>query len=294
MAITIHPLSPVLGAEVRGIDLRAGPDDAAFARIIEAWHQHLVLVFRGQELDSRAQARFCRRFGEFVRPKSAPQGAGAARAGDPNAMIVSNIKKDGKWIGSLPVGALSFHSDGAFHRTPYKASMLYAIEVPDEGGETVFASMYAVYEALDAETKALLEDCTADNFFEYDGQTEYRENDEGGPDKPPHHVHPVVVSHPVTGRKLLFISRRMTKKIFELKPEIYQPVLARIFDMVEAPAFTYAHEWRPGDLVVWDNRCTQHGRRDFDPAARRLLRRFAIRGDTQPSRDVPPDRRVAI
>ncbi len=284
----------MLGAEVRGIDLSIEPDDESFGRIIEAWHQHLVLVFPGQELDTAAQARFCRRFGELVRPKSAPRDGADPGGADPNAMVISNIKKDGKWIGSLPVGELSFHTDGAFHRTPYKATMLYALEVPDQGGETVFANMYAVLEELDAESKALLASCTADNIFEYDGETDYQEKDGMGPGNPPHAIHPVVVTHPATGRELLFISRRMTQKVFELEPEIYQPVLDRIFDMVETSQFTYSHKWRPGDMLVWDNRCTQHGRRNFDPAQRRLMRRFAILGDTQPSRDVAPDKRVVI
>jgi taurine dioxygenase len=285
MTISVHPLSPALGAEVRGVDLGGDIDDGTFAEIVAAWHAHLVLCFPDQELDEDAQARFCRRFGRLA-PRRAASGPS-----NPHAMIISNIKEDGAWIGALPLGALSFHSDGAYNPNPYKASILYAIEVPARGGETVFANMYAVFEALDDETRALLEGCTADNHFQYDPHTAPGHKKQTDAD---HYIHPVVITHPATGRRALFVNRRMTRTVVELEPAIYQPVLARIFDMVESADFTYAHRWRPGDLVVWDNRCIQHGRRDFDPGERRLLRRFAIIGDGPPRREVAPDARTAL
>ena len=184
--ISVHPLSPALGAEVRGVDLGGTLDDAAFAEIIAAWHAHLVLCFPDQDLDEDAQARFCRRFGALV-PRRARAGPS-----NPHAMIISNIKQDGAWIGALPMGELSFHSDGAYNPNPYKATILYAIEVPARGGETVFANMYAVFEALDAETRALLMGCTADNYFLPDPHTEPGHEKQPGAD---HYIHPVVITH---------------------------------------------------------------------------------------------------
>ena len=296
MTLTVHPFPAALGAEIRGLDLREEVAAADFDRIIKAWHEHLVICFRDQALDEDTQIRFARRFGEPVaRPtiRADHPGAGAA---NPYTMLVTNLKRDGGWLGDLPVGELSFHSDGAFNRVPYKASMLYAIEVPPSGGETVFANMYKVFDALEPETRALLEGCTADNFFEYDANTHTEPGKIGALEDAdaPHYVHPVVVAHPATGRRALFVSRRMTRCVNELAPEIYEPVLARIYDMVESNEFTYAHQWRPGDIVIWDNRCTQHGRRDFAPDSRRLLRRIAIMGDTQPEREVAPAARIAI
>lgn len=300
MTVTVHPLSPALGVEIRGIDLNHDIDDDTFAHIVDAWHAHLVICFPGQGLDTEAQARLCRRFGRIVPGVSrsfSHSGDGDDGAGaHPDAMLVSNIKQDGEWIGTLPVGALSFHSDGAFRPVPVKASMLYAIEVPKVGGETVFTNMYAVFDALDAKTHALLEDCTADNYFLQDEHTKMdpKRVAAQSTDGELHHVHPAVITHPATGRKALFVSPRMTRRLMELDEEVYRPVLDRIFEMVEAPEFTYAHDWTPGDLVIWDNRCTLHGRRDFDPAERRMLRRFTIEGDAPPRHLVAPGERVSI
>lgn len=285
MTISVHPMPAALGAEIRGVDLGQPIDDDDFGRIIAAWHQYLVLCFPGQDLDEDSQAAFCRRFGALV-PRKTVTGPR-----NPHAMIISNIKENGEWIGALPIGELSFHSDGAFNPIPYKASMLYAIEVPKRGGETVFANMYEVYAALDTEARGMLEECSADNYFLPDPNTAFGHEKQVEDD---HCIHPVVTTHPATGRKVLFINRRMTRRVLELAPEKYEPVLARIFDMVESDAFTYAHRWQPGDLLMWDNRCTQHGRRDFDPAERRLLRRFSIVGDGPPTHEVAPEARQAI
>ncbi len=285
MTISVHPMPAALGAEIRGVDLSRPVDDETFGRIVAAWHDYLVLCFPDQDLDEDSQAAFCQRFGKLVPRKTTtgPQ--------NPHAMIISNIKQDGEWIGALPVGELSFHSDGAFNPIPYKASMLYAIEVPKRGGETVFANMYKVYGALDEKSREMLEDCTADNYFLPDPHTTFGHETHVEED---HCIHPIVITHPATGRKVLFINRRMTRRVLELAPDAYEPVLAKIFDMVESDEFTYAHRWRPGDLLIWDNRCTQHGRRDFDSGERRLLRRFAIMGDGPPERQVAPEARLAI
>lgn len=282
MTLTITPMDAPLGAAIHGVDLGRPIDAATFDEILKAWHHYLVLCFPGQDLDEDAQASFCSRFGGLVKRKA------VAGPRNPYAMVISNVKENGEWIGAAPVGELTFHVDGAFNERPNKATMLYAIEVPRDGGETVFANMYAIYEALDQETRDLLDGCSADHVFTHDGYTEYT----GGE---PHAVHPVVVTHPVTGRKLLFVNEHMTREVVELEPDVYRPILDRIFALVESGRFSYVHHWRPGDVLLWDNRCTQHARRDFDPEQRRLMRRFTVVGDEGgPQHQVPEGARLRV
>ena len=282
MTLTVRPKDAPLGAEITGVDLSQPVDEETFAQILEAWHEYMVLVFPDQDLDEDAQAAFARRFGDLVKRKA------TAGPKNPYAMVISNIQEDGKWIGAAPIGELTFHTDRAFDERPLKATMLYGIEVPSQGGQTVFANMYDVYDALDPETRDLLANCTADNRFVHDGYTDYQGGD-------PHAIHPTVVTHPVTGRKLVYVNRHMTKEVMELEPEVYQPVLERIFAMVESDEFNYVHEWSVGDLLLWANRCTQHARRDFDPDERRLMRRFAVIGEEGgPRHEVDENSRVLV
>jgi taurine dioxygenase len=282
MTLAIQPMDSPLGAEIRGVDLSEPVDDETFAEILKAWHEYLVLCFPGQNLDEDAQAAFCQRFGELFRRKA------TRGPRNPYAMIISNVKEDGQWIGAIPIGELLFHSDAAFNPRPNKATMLYALEVPKHGGETLFANMYKVYEALDQETRDLLENCTADNHFVHDGYTEFDGREQ-------HAVHPVVATHPATGRRLLFVNRLMTRQVMELEPGVYQPILDRIFDLVDSGEFTYVHHWTPGDLLLWDNRCTQHARKNFDPEERRVMRRFSVVGEEGgPQHEIAEDRRVLV
>jgi taurine dioxygenase len=270
--VGVRVLSPALGAEILGVDLRAPLDDERFAQILAAWHDHLVILLRGQDLSEADQVRFAERFGplatihtkQFVR-------------GHPAVMLISNIREDGKPIGALPDGEMQFHSDQCHQARPARASMLYAIEVPSAGGNTLFANAYKAYATLPDSVKRRIEGRLALNAYDYDTSATKRGTKlaEGVPS----YAHPVVRTHPVTGRRALYVNRLMTVRIEDMASEESEELLTLLFDHQEKPEFIYEHVWRPGDLLVWDNRCALHARTDFSPNERRLMRRVTILGE---------------
>lgn len=271
-AFAVRPLSPALGAEIIGVDLSRALDEDIFAGIREAWHQNLVILLRDQTLSEDDQVRFAEKFGlpavihttQFVR-------------NHPAVMLISNIREDGKPIGALPDGEMQFHSDQCHQERPATASMLYALEVPRAGGNTLFANGYKAYETLPAEIKRRIDGRKALNAYDYDTAATKRGTRiaQGVPS----YVHPVVRTHPVTGRKALYVNRLMTVRIEGLPAQESDELLALLFDHQERCEFIYEHVWRAGDLVMWDNRCTLHARTDFSPNERRLMRRITIRGE---------------
>jgi taurine dioxygenase len=278
-AIEIVPLSDALGAEIRGLDLNSEIDDATFAKVEQAWHDHLVLLFRDQTLSEDDQVRFARRFGALqTRPRPASMRAEGGEVRHPEIMLVSNIRKDGKLIGSLPDGEMQFHSDMCYIEKPAKGTFLYAIEIPSQGGDTLFLNTYKAYESLSADIKARIDGAKALNVFLY-GSTS-REGNKPDFSIHPNHVHPMVRTHPDTRRKALFINRLMTWSIEGMDEAESTTLLDHLFDHMEQPGFIYEHKWRVGDLLLWDNRCTLHARTDFSDQERRLLRRVVIQGDT--------------
>ncbi len=281
MSMTVTPMDAALGAELAGVDLGREVDDETFADILKAWHAHLVLVFRDQEISEDQQVRFCRRFGPLAsraRPEREQREGGGHH---PGIMLVSNIRgEDGELIGSLPEGALGFHSDGCFNERPYKASMLYAIEVPSHGGDTVFINMYKVMDALDGAMVRRLEGLQALHRFSYETLRKEADDPESiKVDEVPAFTHPVLITHPETKKRALYVNRLLTREIAGMDEARSRGLLGELFDLIERDEFQYAHKWRPGDFVMWDNRCTQHGRTDFDPAERRLLRRLTVTGE---------------
>lgn len=278
MAVTVTPLTRHVGAEVSGVDLSREIDGETRDALIRAWIEHGVAVVRDQDLSEHDQVRVTRLFGELMerpRPKEMRNESqrGEKDAYDGYTMLVSNIRENGKPIGSLPDGEMHFHTDMAYVEEPARATLLYGVEVPREGGDTLFASTTAAYDALDEATKARIEGRRAVHGFLHG--TTLRERNT------PHksYAHPIVRVIPETGRKSLFVSRLMTFAIEGLPADESDALLRQLFDHIEQPEFVYAHKWRPGDLVIWDNRTTVHARTDFDPGERRLLRRFASRGE---------------
>jgi len=267
-----EPLSAALGAEIVGIDLRRQMDDRTFAQVLDTWHQNLVILLRDQELSEEDQVRFAERFGppavihtrQFVR-------------NHPAVMLISNIREDGKPIGALPDGEMHFHTDQCHQERPAMASMLYAIGVPSVCGNTLFANCYMAYETLPAEIKRRIDGRKALNAYDYDSAATRR----GTRLAPgvPSYVHPVVRTHPATGRKALYVNRLMTVRIEGIPANESEELLQFLFDHQERPEFIYEHVWRVGDLVMWDNRCALHARTDFSADERRLLRRVTILGE---------------
>jgi taurine dioxygenase len=271
-ALALRPLSAALGAEIIGIDLGQEIDDDAFAHIRDAWYQNLVILLRDQKLTEEHQVRFAAKFGppaqihtkQFVRSH-------------PAVMLISNIREDGKPIGALPDGEMHFHTDQCHQERPAMASMLYALEVPSIGGNTLFANGYKAYETLPADIKRRVEGRKALNAYDYETAATKR----GTRLAPsvPSYAHPVVRTHPATGRKALYVNRLMTVRIEGLPAQESEELLAFLFDHQERREFIYEHVWRAGDLLMWDNRCTLHARTDFSPTERRLMRRVTILGE---------------
>jgi taurine dioxygenase len=279
-ALRFAPLTRHIGCEVKGIDLRQPvPVDAA-AAIYRAWLDHAVLVFRDQDLSQEDLIRVTGIFGEFAplgRPAhTLPKGFGKIL---PNIMLISNIRENGETIGALPDGEMMFHHDTIHRDDPHKATLLYSVEVPTYGGDTLFASGTGAYDALDPAMKAKLAGLRAVNFYVYNS---VKRNDKQAVDATSQAVHPVVRSHDETGRKALYVNRLMSVKIEGMAEAESDALLDFLFDHSEKPEFVYTHVWRKGDLIVWDNRCSSHARTDFPADQRRLLLRTTVKGTCRP------------
>ena len=281
MPIEIKPLSPALGAEIAGVDLRDELSTATVAEIVDAWHEHLVLLFRNQDLSEDDQIRFARHFGALqkrTRPPEAINEYGHTKYPE-LTMLVSNIRDNGKLIGSLPDGEMHFHSDQCYLEKPAAGTFLYAIEVPSSGGDTLFLNMYKAYETLPADIKARIDGRKALNAYLYDSTTRAVNGSKVDFTAHPHYVQPIVRTHPATKRKALYVNRLMTFTVEGLDDDDGSALLNTLFDHMERDQFIYAHHWRVGDLVLWDNRCTLHARTDFSDRERRMLRRYVVMGD---------------
>jgi taurine dioxygenase len=268
---TVRPLSPALGAEISGIDLRDPIDDDLKQKFLDVWHQYLVILLRNQTLDEDAQVRFAETFG----PPAKTTSGRTYSAKHPSVMLISNIRKDGKPIGALPDGEMHFHTDQCHQELPAKATVLYAIEVPKKGGNTLFSNAYTAYETLSEDIKQRIASRRALNAYTTDTTLRSATYD----DAKSSYWHPVVRTHPATGRKALYVNRLMTREIEGLPREESDAILQQLFDHQEQARFVYEHVWRIGDVLMWDNRCTLHARTDFSAGERRLLRRVTILGE---------------
>ncbi len=272
LTISGGPLSPALGAEISGVDLRDDLDQDIIDQIICALDEHIVVVFRDQELSEDHQLRFTSRLGE-VGTRKRQTGLHT----DGRFMLVSNIMVDGEPLGSYGEGEMWFHSDGAYADIPYKYSLLYGIELPSTGGNTRFVNLYRAYEAL---PQALKEKLAGRKVLQLGG---FRRAEKGDPtidlDKKPHAWHPLFTTHPATGKKSLYCSRMHTVIIDGLDPDDSAATIDELLGYSEDPEFIFEHAWRPGDMVIWDNRCTNHARTPFPDGERRLLRRCTIVGE---------------
>lgn len=266
----VTPLSNVIGAEVRGVDVSNSIDDVTFARIRAVWLEHLVLLFRQQRLDDAALVRFTSRFGEL---EEAPlfQGRRFVDA-HPEVMIVSNVVVGGRELGSLGNSEAFWHSDLNFVEQPPDASCLYALEVPPAGGDTGFANMYAAFETLPADLAAAIDGRQILHDARFNSAGYLREI------RVPDTLHPIVRTHPETGRKALYLGRRANARIDGLTADRSDALLDRLWRHATAPACTWHHRWQAGDLVIWDNRCTLHRRDAFDSSQRRIMHRTQTRG----------------
>jgi taurine dioxygenase len=275
------PTGAVLGAEVRVGDLRT-LDDAGFTHVLAAWRAHSVVLLRDQTLSDQELIAFSRRFGDL---DWAPVQENGRRfvEGLPEIYIVSNVKVNGEAIGSLGDGEAVWHTDMSYLDVPPKASMLYALEVPPRGGNTSFCCMYSIYEALPSALKARIEGLNIkhDGTYNSGGYVRQGVAVSDDPRLSPGALHPLVCTHPDTGRRLLYLGRRRNAYLAGLDLAASEALLSELWSYVQ-PGFVWDHVWRVGDLVLWDNRSTMHRRDAFDPNARRIMHRTQIKGDARP------------
>ncbi len=276
MSFTVTPLSDALGAEIGGLDISEPLAPPVVEALRAAFHEHLILLFRGQDLSWESQIAFAGQFGALgVRKRKAedrPEGIDSD-----HLMLVSNIRKDGKPIGSLPDGEMLFHHDMCYVAAPDMATLLYAIEPTRDGGHTLFANMYAAYDTLAGDLKAAIAGRQVLQVYNYNPTLRVDADDD--PANSDHCVQPAVIVHPATGRKALYVNQLMSARIEGVPRDDGEAVLAAIRSHLDRPELSYEHVWRAGDLMMWDNYCTCHARTDFPPVKRRLLRRCTVAGE---------------
>ncbi|MDL2355712.1 MAG: TauD/TfdA family dioxygenase [Pseudomonadota bacterium] len=276
----ITPFDAPLGAEVVGLDLAAPLSDADFALLHRAHLDHHVLVFRDQRITPAQQVAFSRRFGALqihvLRQFQLPS--------DPEVLIISNIKENGQPIGLGDAGHF-WHSDLSYKAVPSLGSMLHAQELPADGGDTLFANQHTAWESLPRHLQRAVEGASAEHSYlakyaELQRRNPWRPNltqaqiDEVVPVQ-----HPIVRTHPETGRRALFVSEHFTTRVVGLAPEASDALLAALFEHSTRPEHIYRHQWRAHDMVFWDNRSLMHLAAGCPEDQRRMLYRTTIEGD---------------
>ena len=277
--LTVTKLDAPLGASVTRVDLSQSLTDDTKAAIFKAWHDNVILVFPGQNLSGPQQLAFAEHFGPIKkrgRPEERRPDIGVSDY-ESQVMFISNVKENGKAIGSLPDGEMWFHHDGCYKERPQRASFLYAIELPSVGGNTRFANMYKAYEAVPAALKKLLADKTALHVYDYELRAQF--DIRTGLDAVAHYSQPVFIRHPDTNNIALYVNPLMTARINELPEDESKLILAELFAIGQDSSVVYEHVWTIDDFVMWDNLCSMHARTDFPAEERRLLRRCVVEGE---------------
>ena len=276
--LSVTKLADALGAEVSGLDLSQPIAPQTFAEVRAAWLEHLVLRFRGQRLTDPQVLAFSRNFGELDPPGPNPLGRPFLPE-HPEMNVISNIKQGDVPIGGLGDGEAIWHADMTYIERPPMAAILYAIEIPPAGGDTFWANMYLAYETLPAELRRRIEGREAVHDATYNSAGVMRKGykEVTDPRGAPGARHPLVRTHPESGRKCLFLGRRRNSYVVGLDLPESEARLDELWAHATQPRFTFRQQWRVGDVMVWDNRCTLHRRDAFDPRARRLLHRTQIR-----------------
>jgi alpha-ketoglutarate-dependent taurine dioxygenase len=275
----VIPSGAPLGAEIVGVDLSAELDDQTFHAIDAAYNAHTVIVFRNQQLTPAQHLRFARRFGELeVSPRTQ-----FALPGYPEILLLSNIlDADGQLIGNADAGR-TWHTDLSYTATPPRGSLLYAIEVPfnEKGealGETLFASTAAAYDVL---PEAMQQQLYGLQAIHRAGAKQYALGSQlaDAVKDLSDVIHPVIRTHPVTGRRAIYVRAGECVGIVGMPDAEALPLIQELSDVVTRPEFLYRHRWRVGDLLMWDNCCAQHlAVKDYDLPQRRLMHRVTVNG----------------
>ena len=278
----VVPTGAALGAEVVGLDLR-DVDVQLFAALRKIWVEHEVLLFRDQDLTDGDLVRFSRYLGELEHAPIQESGRRFVE-GYPELYVVSNVIENGVPIGSLGAGEAVWHTDMSYLPDPPIASLLYALEIPPAGGETAFCTMTGAYAAMPEDLKARVRGLRVkhDGTYNSGGYVRAGVTPDDDPRTAPGTVHPLVCLHPESHKKALYLGRRRNAYIEGFSLEDSTALLDEIWGFATRDEFTWQHDWRQGDVVLWDNRSTMHRRNAFDADSRRILHRTQIKGDTAP------------
>ena len=275
---TFTPLSPAIGMEVHGIDMSLPASPDTIARLNEVLSHNSILLFRDQDLAPERHIAFSQYFGE-LEPHVADQ---YNMPGHPEIFIVSNVVENGREIGARG-GARHWHSDYSYRERPSLGSLFYCLECPPEGGQTQFASMYTAYEALPDEKKEFLAGARAVHDYNYywTNYTPHRKplTEEQRRQVPPV-AHPALRTHPVSGRRALYLAHQVVSHFEGMEFEESQETIEEIVSFATESRFVYTHEWRSGDVIFWDNRSSMHRVLPFDEERhRRRMHRTTLKGD---------------
>ena len=277
MPLSVTPFPAALGAEVTGIDLRQSLDEAAIAALRAAFDRHIVLCIRDQELSEDDQLRAASCFGKVHVRRKPTNGRDPGGQWDTPFMLVTNIIEGGKPIGVFGDGEMWFHHDTSYYPEPHRATLLYAMKLPSCGGNTCFSNMYQAYENIPRALRDRLEGRRVLQVHDYK-RRERLDLDTIDLNRVRHFSQPIFITHPATGRKALYVSRLMSAQIEGFSRAESGAALDELFAIAEDPAIVYEHQWRLGDLVIWDNWCSIHARKDFPREEPRLMRRLTIEG----------------
>ena len=289
--IEVRPTGAALGAEIAGVDVAQALSPETVDAIKRAWSDHLVLRFRGQRLDDDQLMQFSAYFGVLdwapVIAASRAKVPGedryveGAEEGRRYISVISNIIENRRAIGALGAYESIWHTDMSYNPEPPSASALYALEVPPSGGDTGFSNMYLAYEHLPEGLRWRIEGrlCRHDSTYNSAGDLRRGFSEVTDPRQAPGADHPIIRTHPVTGRRALFLGRRRNAYIQGLDLADSEHLLDELWAYATRPKLTWYQQWRVGDLVLWDNRCVMHRRDEFDPSSRRLMHRSQIKGD---------------
>lgn len=271
----IHRLSDALGYRITNIDLRDELTAEQVETLLQMLYEQCVLCFPDQQLTDDEQVRFGRQFGELQEKLGT-----YLIESHPCVMYITNEKENGEFVGALPDGEMLFHSDTCYLKAPVMGSILYAINVPSAGGDTLFANMYKAYDALSGQQKEQLDGLFAENCYD-PGKSDYsatRASLDYQSTTERCHSQPIVLRHPITGRKALYVNRVMTRRIEGMAAKASEQLLRVLYEHQEKENFQYRHQWTLGDVIMWDNRCTLHARTYFDASELRKMRRVTVKG----------------
>ena len=275
--MTLTPTGAALGVRVTGIDLSQELTPETVEELRAIIHEHIVVIFPEQDFSPQEQLRFARYLGpakqrklpdDYEVPKSSRE--------VPGIVYVSNIRDtEGKVDGVIPDGEMWFHHDTCYKPEPDRYTMLYGIQIPRKGGNTLWCNMAKAWETLPDDLKSKLDGRKALNVYDY---ATMGQPDLSRLETMEHAWQPAVVAHPVTGRKALFVSRLMTCRLDGMDDTESMEILNAVFDHAEQRKYIYEHAWRVGDFVIWDNLCCTHARTHFDMGDDRRLRRCKVNG----------------